>query len=390
MRCNDFVSFSPEFRPRHLARPAFLQRKKKTRDVAAAGVDVLPRLKHLRLKGVHVDWTALADALDASRVGGLTSLSLASHSAQVRPSCAAFRRLLRASPGLEVLSVCGSGPVVSSTTTTAAAAASGVVEESSEKVRFGNLQKLVVGYRSMAEARRVFGSISGVVKELVVEDVSHPGDVIDVDGNTVLACLLSSDAREDEGLLLSQVEELSMRNVKLGTRVVDRGALRTVLDGATGLRKFKAEDMGVENVLMALEGCPCPKLESIAVKTGPMASNPGSLHVGVWFEMTKRMVEERSKAASSLRQVKMSMELPHGSCAVAERVDAVVSGTLVGIEIREKARMCDVGDDEEDEAEAYLPGGTFNDPVFDACWASSPFVRGAREEQLPMKLGATA
>ena len=88
-----------------------MQRKKKTRDVAAAGVDVLPRLKHLTLKGVHVDWTALADALDASRVGGLTSLSLASHSAQVRPSCAAFRRLLRASPGLEVLSVCGSGPV---------------------------------------------------------------------------------------------------------------------------------------------------------------------------------------------------------------------------------------------------------------------------------------
>ena len=357
MRCNDFVSFSPEFRPRHLSKPAFLQRKKGAS--GAAGVDVMPRLRHLTLKGVHVDWPALADAVDASRVGGLRSLSLGSHSAQVRPGRAAFRRLLRASPGMEMLSVCGSGPV------------SGV-DESSERVRFGNLHKLVVGYRSVGEARRVLASISGVVREVVVEDVTHPGAVIDVDGNSVLACLLS-----DEGLLLSQVEELSLRNVK---RVDGRGPLSTVLQGATALKKFKAEDMGVENVLMALEGCPCPKLESIAVKMGPMMSNPALLPVGVWFEMTKRMVEERAlKAASSLRKVKMSMELPHGPCAIAERVDAVVSGTLVGIEIRERTRMCEESDDEEDEAEAYLPGGTFNDPVFDACWAPSPFVR---EEKL--------
>ena len=126
------------------------------------------------------------------------------------------------------------------------------------------------------------------------------------------------------------------------------------------LRKFKAEDVGVENVLRALQGCSCPRLESIAIKTGPMAFIPGPLCTGVWFEMTKQMVKECAlKAASSLRQVKMSMEL----------------------------QMCDVGDNEEDEAEAYLPGGTFNDPVFDACWASSLFIRGAGEEQLPVKLG---
>ena len=386
MRCNDFVSFSPRFRPQHLARPAFLQRKKKANAVTAPRVDVMPRLKHLTLKGVHVDWTALADAVDASRVGGLRSLSLGSHSAQVRPSGVAFRRLLGACPGLEVLSVCGSGPVSSSSSTTTAA--TDVDEGSSEKVRFGNLQKLVVGYRSVGEARKVFGSIAGVVRELVVEDVSNPVDDTEIEGNDALECLLSSDARQDEGLLLSQVQELSLRNVKLGARVSDRGTLRTVLDGATGLRKFKAEDVGVENVLTALQGCSCPKLESVAIKTGPMAFNPGALCAGVWFEMTKQMVKERAlKAPSSLRQVKMSMELPHGSCGVAERVDAVVCGTLVGIEVREKARMCDVGDDEEDEAEAYLPGGTFNDPVFDACWASSPFVRGTREEQLPVKLG---
>src|SRR6266550_1649616 len=96
MRCNDFVSFSPEFRPRQLAKPAFLRRKKKA-DATTAVANVLPRLKHLTLKGVHLDWPALADAMDASQVGGLKSLSLASHSIQVRPARRDFRRLLSAS-----------------------------------------------------------------------------------------------------------------------------------------------------------------------------------------------------------------------------------------------------------------------------------------------------
>ncbi|KAF8686186.1 hypothetical protein AX14_003884 [Amanita brunnescens Koide BX004] len=390
MRCNDFVSFSPEFRPRHLVKPAFLQRKKNPNSNPNVNANVLPRLKHLTLKGVHVDWTALADAVEASQVGGLKSLSLGSHSAQVRPSHRAFRRLLRASAAaLEVLSVCGSGPVSSpSSPSTTTATTTGT--ESSEKVRLGNLQKLVVGYRSAREARKVFDSISGAVREVVLEDVAHPGDVIDVDGNSVLACLLSSAAhdRGEEAPLLSQIEELSLRNVKLGKRAADRETLRTLLDGATRLRKLKVEDGSVENALMALvpdpaSGCPCPNMESIAVKAGLTVSDPELLGVGVWFEMTKRMVEERSKAAS-LRQVKISMELPHGSCAVSERVEAVVAGTFVAIEVREKARMhdADVDEEAEDEAEAYLPGGTFNDPIFDARWA-----RGAGEEQLPVKLG---
>ena len=124
----------------------------------------MPRLKHLTLKGVHVDWTALTDAVDASRVGGLRSLLLGSHSAQVRPSGVAFQRLLGACPGLEVLSVRGPGPVLSSSSSTAAA--TDVDEESSEKVQFGNLQKPMVGYRSVAEDRKVFRSIAGVVRDL--------------------------------------------------------------------------------------------------------------------------------------------------------------------------------------------------------------------------------
>lgn len=112
MPCNDFVSFSPEFQPRHLIKPAFLQGKKVE---VNANVNVLPRLqlKHLALKGVHDDQTALADAMDASQVGESKSLSLDSHSALVRPGHCAFRRLLSVIAKLEVLSVCGPGPVSS-------------------------------------------------------------------------------------------------------------------------------------------------------------------------------------------------------------------------------------------------------------------------------------
>ena len=64
----------------------------------------------------------------------------------------------------------------------------------------------------------------------------------------VFACLLSSAAQDrEEGPLLSQMEELLLRNVKLGKRAADRETLRSALDGATQLRKFKVEDESVEN-----------------------------------------------------------------------------------------------------------------------------------------------
>ncbi len=45
-----------------------------------------------------------------------------------------------------------------------------------------------------------------------------------------------------------------MRNVKLGKRSIDQDTftIRTALDGATRLKKLKAEDVGVEMALVAL------------------------------------------------------------------------------------------------------------------------------------------
>ena len=49
--------------------------------------------------------------------------------------------------------------------------------------------------------------------------MSNPVDDIEIEGNDTLECLLLSDAREDEGLLLSQVQQLSLRIVKPGMSV---------------------------------------------------------------------------------------------------------------------------------------------------------------------------
>ncbi len=112
---------------------------------------------------------------------------------------------------------------------------------------------------------------------------------------------------------------------------------------------------------------PYPELESLSVKTGAACclSSPSPLDgVPGWFEMTKPLVEGRTRKTSPLRQAKICMELPHGSQPTdAERVEVVVASTTF---VAVQARICDVDEDEEaqDKVDAYLPGGTFNDPAF--------------------------
>ncbi|KAJ7061689.1 hypothetical protein C8F01DRAFT_1138129 [Mycena amicta] len=68
---------------------------------------VLPKLQHVSLVGVHIDWSAAHIALCG---GNLTTLELKYHASDVRPSIAQFARILAACPILETLAVVGSGP----------------------------------------------------------------------------------------------------------------------------------------------------------------------------------------------------------------------------------------------------------------------------------------
>jgi hypothetical protein len=64
----------------------------------------LPKLKHVVLWGVHIDWN------NTRFLKNLTHLELAYHSQDVRPTFEDFFNILGASPSLEVLELCSTGP----------------------------------------------------------------------------------------------------------------------------------------------------------------------------------------------------------------------------------------------------------------------------------------
>jgi len=374
MRCNDFVSFSPEFRPRHLAKPEFLTQRKHYGDASVGPnndhslVTMLPRLKHLTLGGVHVNWEALAGAVEDSQVGGLKTLCLSSHSLQVRPTQRDFRRLLNASAGLEALSVRGSGPASSSDT---------LPNGSVKKLRLEKLQRVEVGYRSVGEAKAVFELISApATKGLVLEDVSHPADLEDVDGRGVLACL-SEKAKHGQhsSTTFYDVQELTLRNVKFGKMPTGQETLRNILHGTARLKGLNVEDVEVEIVLRALipEGanCPCPGLESLTMKVGPtckttLADEPES----TWLELIRRLVEERKAAlpedSKGLQQIRICVECPHGVYRDGDKAEASIGETLVVIETEGRDRCFE--DEGVDEHEVHSLGGPFNESIFDTYW----------------------
>ncbi|KZT73800.1 hypothetical protein DAEQUDRAFT_354780 [Daedalea quercina L-15889] len=64
-----------------------------------------PKLTHVALWGVHLDWAA------STFLSGLVELELAYHAKDVRPPFRDFARILRDSPEIETLTLCQSGPV---------------------------------------------------------------------------------------------------------------------------------------------------------------------------------------------------------------------------------------------------------------------------------------
>ena len=176
MRCNDLISFSPHFQPHHLKEPEFLNRGTASQSHHSDlewCPNMIPSLKYLSLRGVHVDWDALGDSLSTSETG-LTSLELASHSQDVRPSPYQFHKILSSSSGLRNLALSASGPSIPEDTVVSYSA---VHDTDYIPAHLPRLRNITIGYRTAVEGRIALGLIDAPnTKELTLEDVTYVGD----------------------------------------------------------------------------------------------------------------------------------------------------------------------------------------------------------------------
>ncbi|KAF8148080.1 hypothetical protein B0H34DRAFT_791801 [Crassisporium funariophilum] len=184
IRANHSISFSPQFLPEEMKEPAFLHRDSTT----VSPRDILPRLKHLALLGVHVDWDSLIDSLSASECG-LTRLKMASHCADVRPSLAQFKKLLSSSPGLLNLLVHSSGPYIPDDDDDDDEAA-----HDYRTVYLPHLREISIAYRSALEGEKLLKLLHAPnARLLALGDAAHPADPEAVDASSMLTYIGTKD-----------------------------------------------------------------------------------------------------------------------------------------------------------------------------------------------------
>ncbi|KAF8147859.1 hypothetical protein B0H34DRAFT_803240 [Crassisporium funariophilum] len=182
-RWNNRISYSPQFQPELMKAPAFLQRDSTTE----ARRDMLPRLKHVGLFGVHVDWDSLTDYLLATG-SGLITLKMASHCDDVRPSLGQFHKLLSSSPGILKLLVMGSGFYIGDN--------EGDIDYG--VVELPDLELIIIAYRYALD-EELFVILNGSnARTLTLEDDTNPADPEKVDASRMLTLIgtLSYDNTE--------------------------------------------------------------------------------------------------------------------------------------------------------------------------------------------------
>lgn len=194
MRCNEYASYRSAFLPHDLRYPALFSSSTDAGTTCpSARLDPFPRLRKLSLRGVHVDWSGLSPIMTNKGEPGLTTLELTSHAWDVRPSLFDFRRILSAaSARLSKLVVSGSGPGVTEEDEANYQATAGL---ELDRVLLPNLKELKLGYRSVYEGQLVLSVIHVPnLRELGLEDTSHPCETEDEDAGELLSYVLGISA----------------------------------------------------------------------------------------------------------------------------------------------------------------------------------------------------
>lgn len=390
MRCNDFISHSSTFQPHEMKGPAFLSLSDEH-----PSRSLLPRLKDLSLRGVHVDWSSLASILSYSHVG-LRTLELASHCLDVRPSFPEFHRILTASaPSLKNLVVNGSGPYVPDD---AEEDESILSDDDPFPVTLSNLKDITIGYRSSYEGQAILESISAPnAQVLTMEDSTHPSDPEDIDAGKLLTYLGTGrfyDANEhifvsyvngrhlevtlDEPHSPTSVSEPRestspfplLEKVALNGVKACSGPLHTFFRGLQNIRKLELSGMSAQAVhaLRPSGSCPasaspCPHLQSLCIR------RPECTHLQEYVVLVGALAVERlRKGACGLQDVDIHVD--DTGDVVPEDIVKVSPCTTVTV-FREHREDDDDMDYDEDGSpvDPYLAGGAFNDPAFDMFYA---------------------
>lgn len=399
MRCNDFVSFSPEFQPRDMKSPAFLSSV-----TPSSQKDLLPRLKHLSLRGVHVEWASLVNVLSTSTGGGLHSLELSSHCSDVRPTLTEFQQLLGASLHLRKLAISGSGPFVPDDVDDIV----DVIHHDLDSVPLPHLHSITLGYRTALEGQTVLELLNAPnAKVLVLEDATYPGDPEEVDAGSLLTYIGTGEFYDaDHNYLvayelpdglhyrvamnkravsrLPTTEDLSqepksnaafpmLENVTLKSVRACPLPLRAFFGALPNLQRLELIGMTMHAVRallpsnpvpsLAISSCPCPQLQSLCIRGFEQ------LQIQDFdFLVGGLAAERKDRGACSLKEVDIHVSGQDRGC-VAEFKDA--SGDL---KVNIFSRMVEVDEDEDyeelDETDAFEVGGVFNDPVFDAYYSA--------------------
>jgi len=366
MRCNDLISFAPRFQPHQLKEPAFLKSgTRETHPDIEWCPNMLPSLKHLSLRGVHVDWDALGDSL--------------------------------------------------STIPEDAVAASTVLHHDHVPAHLPHLRNITVGYRTAMEGRVALELIDAPnVKELSLEDASYAGDPDVANAGPLLSYIGTRQfgaAHQNHRIIAYEAvgyqaaalvtDKASCTDVNKATesraafplleRVTLRGVrtcsepLRLFLGALSNLQHLELTRMSMQAMQALLPSdpithddgysagtkCPCPQLRSLCIR--------GFEQLDVRdadFIVGGLAAERQNKGACELREVDIHVD------ATQEMMACVLPLPLVGSpNMKVNIIVNDSSSDEEEEEDyedgqdimgldPYELGGAFNDPLFDAYYSS--------------------
>ncbi|KAF9500301.1 hypothetical protein BDN71DRAFT_1502384 [Pleurotus eryngii] len=382
MRCNDFVSFSESFQPGDLKQsPLFRNCGTGTSEDGKA---ILPRLRHLTLKGVHADWPSLSSVLSSTLSldnDGLYSLELSSHTLDVRPDLPTLHSILSSSPHLRQLTITGSG----------FRHAEGLVNasisrhhESTSRVCLPELRQLHLGYRSVPDGCKFVDMIDAPqLESLSLRNDSHPADSAIVDAGPVLEYVGSGttslpSSHPSAPLPSSPVENTVVDGEppfpRIETIVLDRveaseSQFRTFFDGLPKARSLELRDTPLVAMQCLLPSrphrqgieSPCPSLQSLALYTSDALTPSGAS-----LRLCAFLGERARSGAGPLKDLSVYLDSDSSFCAEEESILTTVCGTKIRVyeALSEDADwLTCVGDEEES---AFKLGGAFNDPIFDS------------------------